>query len=105
MHRGIRSLVLTLVLLLVASAAVQARPLRSHPPAGLLGGLWSWVSSVLGTWSKEGGMMDPNGQKEGSTMDPNGRKAGSTMDPDGLQRQASPPGSTSESGGTMDPDG
>ena len=94
MHRGIRSLVLALVLLLLASAAVQARPLRSHPPASRLGDLWTWVSSVLGSWSKEGGMMDPNGLK-----------AGSDMDPDGLQRQAPPPDTTSESGGMMDPDG
>ena len=105
MHRGIRSLVLTLALLLLASAAVQARPLRARPPAGLLDELWTWVSSVLGSWSKEGGMMDPDGHKSGSTMDPNGHKSGGMMDPDGLQRQAPPPGSTSDSGGMMDPNG
>ena len=105
MHRGSRSLVLALVLLLLASAAVQARPLRSLPPDGWLGDFWTWVSSVLGSWSKEGGMMDPNGRKEGSSMDPNGRKAGVEIDPDGLQRQAPPSGSNSESGSTMDPDG
>lgn len=105
MHRGSRSLVLALVLLLLASAAVQARPPRSQPSAGRLGDLWSWVSSVLGAWSKEGGTMDPNGRKEGSTMDPDGRKEGGMMDPDGLQRQSPPAGATSESGGTMDPDG
>jgi hypothetical protein len=94
MHRGIRSLVLALALLLLASTAVQARPLRVHPPAGLLGDLWTWVSSVLGSWSKEGGMMDPNGRKEGGMMDPNG-----------LQRQAPHPGSNSDPGGMMDPNG
>ena len=83
MHRGIRSLVLALALLLLASAAVQARPLRALSPAGLLGDLWTWVSSVFGSWSKEGGTMDPNG----------------------LQRQYPPPGSTSDAGSTMDPDG
>ncbi len=105
MHRGSRSLVLALALLLLASTAAQARPLRSLPPASRLGNLWSWVSSVLGSWSKEGGMMDPNGRKEGSSMDPNGRKAGVEIDPNGLQRQAPPPGTTSESGGMMDPNG
>ena len=105
MHRGIRSLVLALVLLLLASATVQALPLRARPPAGPLDHLWTWVSSVLGSWSKEGGMMDPDGLEAGSTMDPNGQKAGVEIDPNGLQRQAPPPGSTSDSGSSMDPDG
>lgn len=105
MHRGMRSLVLALALLLLASAAVQAHPLRARPSAGLLDDLWTWVSSVLGSWNKEGGTMDPDGLEEGSTMDPNGRKEGGTMDPNGLQRQPPPPGSTSDAGGMMDPDG
>ena len=83
MHRGIRSFVLALALLLLASAAVQARPLRARPPAGLLDDLWTWVSSVLGF----------------------GHKSGSSMDPNGLQRQVPPPGTTSDAGGMMDPDG
>ncbi len=105
MHRAIRSLVLTLVLLLLASGAVQARPLRARPSAGLLGEVWSWVSSYLGLWSKEGGMMDPDGLESGGTMDPDGRKEGGTMDPNGHQWQAPSPGSTSDSGSTMDPNG
>ncbi len=105
MHRGSRSLVLVLALLLLASAAVQARPLRARPLAGIVGDLWTWVSSVLGSWSKSGGMMDPDGLESGSTMDPDGRKAGIEIDPNGLQRQGPPPGSTSDAGGMMDPNG
>ncbi|HEY0514073.1 MAG TPA: hypothetical protein VGH73_19350, partial [Thermoanaerobaculia bacterium] len=118
MHRAIRSLALALALLVLASGAVHARPVAVHPsPTGFLDALWQWAASCFPAWTKEGGMMDPNGaprspatssatSDEGGTMDPNGykTKAGSDLDPNGRPHLLAPP-STTDAGGMMDPDG
>jgi hypothetical protein len=97
MHRAIRSLAFALALMVLASGAVHARPLAARPsPTGVLDTLWRWAASHLPAWSKEEGMMDPDGYTT---------KEGGTMDPDGNRHNLLPPHPTTDAGGTMDPDG
>ena len=66
------------LLILLTAGAVQARPLTVQaPPAGLLTQIWQLLSRQWsGTWTKEGGGMDPNGvTPHSAVMAPRGRGA------------------------------
>ncbi|HET9209755.1 MAG TPA: hypothetical protein VFR03_05125 [Thermoanaerobaculia bacterium] len=83
MQRTIRSFVLALVLLVLAAGAVHARPLAVRSaPAGFFDGIWQWVLVHIPSWTKEGGMIDPNGARPNLAPLPT-TDAGSEMDPNG----------------------
>jgi hypothetical protein len=89
MQPTIRSVALALVLLILASGAVHARPLAVHPaPVGFLEALWQWAAPYLTylaplSTSDSGGMMDPNGDRHNLLAPLPTSDAGSEMDPDG----------------------
>jgi hypothetical protein len=96
-HRNVRSVALTLALLVLMSGAVQARPLAAHPaPVSYLQAVWQWVMSYAPAWAKAGGDMDPDGY----TL-----KAGSEMDPNGARRTPLAPPLTPNAGSQLDPNG
>lgn len=108
MSSKLRSTAAALALVLVTTAAAQALPLSFQARGGesqsLLTTAWEWLTSfflpneLLSTnLSKEGGMMDPNGEKARG-MDPNGFPTGD----EGLTSLA---GYRGEEGGMMDPNG
>jgi hypothetical protein len=97
MPHKLRSTALALVLLL-ASSAVQARPLTGRlPPEDLFAAFWSRLVSLFvpAAPADQTASSRSQGEKAGSQMDPNGchlngtscqestSNAGSQMDPDG----------------------
>jgi hypothetical protein len=84
MQRTIRSFVLTLVLLVRAAGAVQARPLAVRSaPAGFLEVLWQWVAPYVPSCAKAGSDMDPNGARPTLLAPLPTTDAGGEMDPNG----------------------
>jgi hypothetical protein len=119
MLRILRFAAVAFLLLVLGTVPAHARPWAVHSsPAGVCGALWHWISPFFSPWTKEGGMMDPNGGRPpgftapsssndaGSDMDPDGfTKEGSSMDPNGRLHGLLAPPPSSDAGGMMDPNG